>query len=68
MQPCGDPRVIRREVQRELQREDAVRAQEQQVSPAPRTPPPATRTEEIRPEYENASQVRDEFRRSGEPR
>ncbi len=67
-QPCGDPRVIRREVQRELQREDAARSQAQQAAPAPRAPPPPTRAEEIRPEYEGASQIRDEFRRSGDPR
>lgn len=66
--PCADPRLIRREVQRELQREEAARAQEQQALPPPRTPPPPTRVEEIQPQYEGASQIREEFRRSGESR
>ena len=64
--PCTDPRIIRREVQRELQREEAARAQGQGAAPVvPRPPPPPTRVEEIRPEYEGASQIREEFRGSG---
>lgn len=69
VQPCPDTRVIRREVQRELRQDEAARVPEPQAAPvAPRTPPPPTRVEEIRPEYEGASQIREEYRRAGESR
>jgi hypothetical protein len=69
VQPCPDTRVIRREVQRELRQDENARTPEpQSAAPPPRAPPPPTRVEEIRPEYEGASQIRDEYRRAGEPR
>jgi hypothetical protein len=64
--PC-DPRELRREVRRELQQQEATSAAPT-VKPETRSPPPPTRVEEIRPEFESASQIREEFRRSGERR
>lgn len=64
--PC-DPRELRRELRRELQRQESATTTPA-AKPETRPPPPPTRVEEIRPEFEGASQIREEFRRSGERR
>jgi hypothetical protein len=65
--PCPDAREARRELRRQSQERESDAAAKQSMPP-PREPPPPTRVEEIRPEYEAASQIRDEYRRSGERR
>ena len=67
--PCPDARDLRRELRRELQQQEGPNPAVQ-PTPAPeqRPPPPPTRVEEIRPEYEGASQIREEYRRSGDRR